>query len=370
SSATLSSVAPTSIAPGGQVTLAGSILKQTSQIVFDGSTVLPGLQFGSVNGDGVVQTIVVAIPSTATAGTHTLQAKLNGGLSNAETVTVTSPVSTESVSLTADKTSVTAGTSVTLSWQSVPNSSTSLSCWTGQGYPDWNGTVSSAGSRIVSPSTDVPSSSSFTSIKYEINCTDSVTGKGVYSSVIININPTQVPTSTLVVSANPTTITPGQSSIVTVSSSAVTSCSTNIPGSQYSSTINNVYSVSPTQTTTYSVTCVNATGQSVTGSATVTVTQPNPVPTVSVTANPTSIAPGQSVTITTTSQNATSCSGSANGLTTVNPTQTTTYTYTCTNSAGSATASATVFVQGLMPVDTYTPPTSNVYSGLQALLQQ
>src|SRR5271157_5667725 len=76
-----------------------------------------------------------------------------------------------------------------------------------------------------------------------------------------------VPTATI--SANPTSITSGQSSTLTWSSTNATSCTGN--GFTASGTSGST-SVSPTVTTTYSVTCTGTGGTSSPASATVTVT--------------------------------------------------------------------------------------------------
>jgi len=108
--------------------------------------------------------------------------------------------------------------------------------------------------------------------------------------------------------------------------------------------------VSPTATTTYRITCRNATGATDWGQATVTVTGGSGAPTAGISANPTTIAAGGSSTLTWSSTNATSATlnGAAvavNGSQTVSPTATTTYTFIARNAAGAtATAQATVTV--------------------------
>jgi hypothetical protein len=76
--------------------------------------------------------------------------------------------------------------------------------------------------------------------------------------------------STVSLSANPTTITSGQSSILTWSSTGATSCTGTDFSTGFGSPKSGSTAVSPTQTTTYTVACTNGTN-SASASATVTV---------------------------------------------------------------------------------------------------
>ena len=142
--------------------------------------------------------------------------------------------------------------------------------------------------------------------------------------------------------------------------------------------------VSPTQTTTYTMTLSNSTGGYGQTSATVYVNNsgscqpPTPLPTVTISASPSTVPYNSSSTITWTSNNATSCtaSGGTNGWAgsknlsgtfyTGALTNTTTYYITCTNSSGSASDSTTVTVipQTQNPTVTITAnPSSIPYNG-------
>ena len=103
---------------------------------------------------------------------------------------------------------------------------------------------------------------------------------------------TPVPTATL--AANPTSITSGQSSTLTWSSTNATCCTgTGFTASGTSGSTN----VSPTVTTTYSITCTGAGGTSPAASATVTVTAGTPdIIVSSITASPANPTAGQAVT--------------------------------------------------------------------------
>jgi hypothetical protein len=140
---------------------------------------------------------------------------------------------------------------------------------------------------------------------------------------------TQHPTVTL--SANPTSITGGQSSTLTWGSTNATSCTgTGFTASGTSGTA----TVSPTTTQTYSVSCTGGSG-TVTANVTVTVgTTTSPTATLS--ANPTSITSGQSSILTWGSTHSTSCAGTGfstdnatAGSITVTPSVTTNYSVNC-----------------------------------------
>ena len=143
--------------------------------------------------------------------------------------------------------------------------------------------------------------------------------------------------------ASPTNITTGGSSTLSWTSAGVTSCSapwttsTAPSGSQ---------SVSPTATTTYTITCTDGT-TSVEDSAAVLVAG---APAVSLTATPQSIFVGDTSTLSWTSTDVTSCSApwttstATSGSQSVSPTVTTTYTVTCTNGTTPVTSDATVTV--------------------------
>jgi lysophospholipase L1-like esterase len=183
-------------------------------------------------------------------------------------------------------------------------------------------------------------------------------GIGVWEQAWVNWAETNIygtgsPTPTVSLTANPTSITSGQSSTLTWSSTSATSCSATTPSGWTSSTATSgTQSVSPTSTTTYTLSCTGAGG---TAQATATVTVGSvSAPTATLAANPTTITSGSSSTLTWSSTNATSCSATApsgfsitgtSGTQSVSPTTTTTYTISCTGAGGSVIASATVTVQ-------------------------
>lgn len=161
-----------------------------------------------------------------------------------------------------------------------------------------------------------------------------------------NICTQQTPTVNL--TANPSSIQSGQSSILSWNSNNATSCTLSQFGTVPTS---GSRTVTPGSTTTYSITCTNNTGQSATDTATVSVNTQQQLPEVRLSANPSSIQSGQHSTLSWNSNNATRCSAfwtystATSGSEPVSPSSTTTYLITCYNSSGqSATDSVTVYV--------------------------
>ena len=162
---------------------------------------------------------------------------------------------------------------------------------------------------------------------------------------------------TVSISANPTSINPGGSAMLTVSATNATQVT--VAGSNDSSyaigASGGTQKVSPSATTTYTVTAVGA-GGTATAKAVVTVNSTTPAaPTVAISANPSTIASGSSSTLTVTATNATEVklSGSdgssyalsaTGGTQKVSPSKTTTYTAAATGAGGSAKNSTTVTV--------------------------
>jgi hypothetical protein len=176
--------------------------------------------------------------------------------------------------------------------------------------------------------------------------------------------------------ANPAMIQPGQSStLVWVTQNATTvSISPNIGSVNTSGSV----SVSPTATTTYTLTATGPSG-TVNQAVTVTVgTQVSGAPQiVRFEGTPLSISPGGSSTLSWATNNATTVTitpnvgtVSANGSTTVSPSATTTYTLTATNSTGSVTAPVTITVSGsaVPQVVTFVANPSAISNGQQTKL--
>jgi phospholipase C len=245
------------------------------------------------------------------------------------------------VTLTAKPTSITAGTSSTLTATATNSKALTITGSDGTNYnlqPD-------GGTQVVSP---------------KATTTYTATGAGSGGSSSATATVTVVPPGppaapTVTITASPTSIKAGQSSTLTVTATNATQVT--ITGSDNSSYTLPVKGgtqvVSPAATATYTATATGAAGTTAaTATATVTVNAP---PMVTITANPTSITSGSSSTLTVTATNATSVTvtGSdgtsynmqpAGGTQSVSPTADTTYTATAAGDAGSATATATVKV--------------------------
>jgi hypothetical protein len=148
---------------------------------------------------------------------------------------------------------------------------------------------------------------------------------------------------TITISTVPTTITVGQSSTLTWSSTNATSCTASGAWSGAQATSGTVgESPTATGTSTYTLTC-NGAGGSANASAALTVNAAAPTVTLSI--SPTSITLGQSATLTWSSTNATSCTASGawsgtqptSGTLTVTPTAAGAESYTLSCSGAAAT---------------------------------
>ncbi len=164
----------------------------------------------------------------------------------------------------------------------------------------------------------------------------------------------KAPTVTL--SANPSSVTAGDSITLTWSSTDATSCTASGAWNGTQLTSGSVSeTLSATGTATYTLNCSGAEGNA-TGTATVTVASASPpaAPTVTISASPTSTTLGGSTTLTWSSTNTTSCTGSGgwsggeptsgNAQETPTATRTATYTLTCAGAGGSANAVVSVSV--------------------------
>ena len=255
-----------------------------------------------------------------------------------------------------------------------------------------------------------------------------VNGSGATNwSLYASLNAASTPAPTATLSASPTSITSGQSSTLSWSSTNATSCT----GSGFSpSGISGSASVSPTVTNNYSVTCTGPGGTSAPATASITVTAA-PVnglcgsangtttssapttnlcsagnassvsgngpwtwscagtnggstaqcsaslallPTATLSASPTSITSGQSSTLSWSSTNATSCNASGgwtgskatSGTQSVSPTVNTTYSLACIGSGGTspaASAMVTVSNPTTPPSITVVAPTGQLPAG-------
>jgi|SRR5579872_6521855 len=241
--------------------------------------------------------------------------------------TQNSSASQPTITLAAQPGTVSIGTSTVLSWKASNATSVKISGL---------GTFPATGSVKVTPTVTT-------------TYTATATGPGgtTQSSTVVNVT-TSGPPPTVVLSAQPSTIAPGSSTVLTWTSTSATSVS--IPGVGTFGATGSA-NVTPTSTTIYAATAIGP-GGTATSPTTVTVSQ-TPPPTISINAQPSIIPVGATSVLSWATTNATSVSipglGSfpANGSTNVKPTTTTVYVATAQGAGGTAQASATVTVQAL-----------------------
>jgi hypothetical protein len=221
---------PTTVASGGSSTLTWASTNATSATL-NGATV-------PVNGSQTVSptaTTIYKLIATNSAGSTTAQA----------TVTV-SAAQQPTASITANPTSISSGGSSTLTWSSTNAASAKL-----------NGTaVPLNGSQTVSPT-------STTTYNFVATSSSNTTAT---ASAVVTVATGGPPTAGL--AANPTSITVGNSSTLTWTSTNAVSADLN--GTAVA--LNGSQVVSPTTTTTYRFTAKNASGQTDWGQVSVQVT--------------------------------------------------------------------------------------------------
>lgn len=223
-------------------------------------------------------------------------------------------------------------------------------------------TVSVDGSQLISTTVNATSLTSYNtttnlatgshtlSISYTNDSSTSTCDRNLYVDVIDFYGPVPVnPAPTVALSASPTSVTAGQASTLTWTSTNATSCAASGAWSGSEPLSGSASTGAVNQNSTYSLTCTGS-GGTATASASVTVSAPKP--TASLSASPSTISSGQSSTLSWNSTNATSCTASGawsgslatSGTKAVAPTSTATYSLTCTGSGGSATTSTVVTV--------------------------
>jgi len=313
------SAVPASVQPGQATTLAWVIDNATS------ATITPGP--GSVD----PRTGSVSVSPTQTT-TYTLSATgASGTINSSVTVTVgTAPAGNpQIIRYEANPVSISSGQQATLSWTTTGGSTASIS---------GVGTVPLNGSTTVSPTTTTT---------YTLTVT-SADNKTVTAPVQVVVTQGQVPQVVTFV-ANPPTIDAGQSTKICWQVTGSTNISIT-PGVGSNLNANDCATVAPIQTTTYTLTATNASGQ-IQANVTVNVGQ---VRITSFTSDPvTSLAAGAPVTLSWTTQNASSVvivgnelspqSLPANGSLVVKPITNTTYTLTA-YAPGGQTVSVTISV--------------------------
>jgi hypothetical protein len=313
------SAVPARVDPGQASTLSWVIENATS------ATITPGV--GAVD----ARTGSASVSPTQTT-TYTLSATgATGTVTSTVTVTVgaAAPGNPQIVRFESNPVSITAGQQATLSWATNGATSASIS---------GVGTVPVNGSTTVSPTTTTT---------YTLTAT-SQDGRAVTAPVTVIVTAGQVPQVVTFV-ANPPTIDAGQSSKLCWQITNATNISIT-PGVGSNLNANDCADVRPTQTTTYTLTATNASGQ-IQANVTVNVGQ---VRILSFTSDPQfSLAAGAPVTLAWTTQNTSSVvivgnelgpqNLPANGSLVVRPITNTTYTLTA-YAPGGQTVSVTISV--------------------------
>ncbi len=283
-----------------------------------------------MNGTGVINPGNIAVtsgvattvsPTTIGTNTYTLTVTPSSGAAVTATTTITVNPAPVITSFVASPTSILTGGSSNL---------TAVFA---------NGTgVITPGNIAVTSGTPVSVSPAATTT-YTLTVTPPATGAAITQTATVTVNPPPTITS---FTANPTSITAGQSSSLTAVFSNGTGVIT--PGN-ISVTSGTPVSVSPTTTTIYTLTVTPPVGTAITAPVTVTV---DPAPTItSFVANPTTVGPGGSSNLTAVFANGTGVVTPGNLPITsgvplsVSPTATTIYTLTVTNPFGTSVTDVT-----------------------------
>jgi hypothetical protein len=336
-------------------------------------------------------TSFAANPTTVTAGTSaTLTGVFTGGagvispgniaVTSGAAVTV-SPTATTIYTLTVTPTSGTAVTQMaTITVNPAPTISSFVAAPTTitVGGSSMLTAVFANGAGVITPGNIAVTSGVAVSVSptatttYTLTVTPPALGTAITQTATVTVNPVQTtPTITSFGSSPTSTITAGNSTNLTAVFAGGTGVIT--PGS-LAVTSGTPVSVSPTTTTTYTLTVTPPAGMAITAMATVTV---DPAPAItSFVANPTSVGPGGS-------SNLTGVFANGSGVITpgnlpifsgtplsVSPIATTTYTLTVTNPIGSSTTStATVTYNASAPaISSFTANPTTIAAGSSSSL--
>ncbi len=325
--------APTTITAGASSTLTVAATGATSVTVAgtDGSNY-------TLAGTGGTQMVTPAVTTiytaTAIGSGATVTAKA--------TVTVTTGVATApTVSITATPATINAGSNSTLTVAATNATTVSIAGTDGSAYT----LAPLGGTQSVAP---------LATTIYTVTANGA--GGTATALATVTVVPAPAPVApTVTLSAAPTTITLGASTTLSVMAmNATTVVLTGADGSSVElPPAGGTETVSPTTTSTYSVTA-NGAGGTITATVLVTV-NPLPGPTVTITANPASIAAGSHSTLAIVATQATSVvvtgtDGSSytlaktGGTQSVTPTATTTYSVTADGAANTTPATASAIV--------------------------
>ncbi|MCU1310917.1 MAG: pyrrolo-quinoline quinone [Candidatus Angelobacter sp.] len=263
------------------------------------------------------------------------------GVAGETTIQEATAAAPPAITFTASPDSITVGSKSTLNWKATGAVSAKI---------DALGDVPPAGTQDVSPTATT---------------TDKLTAIGAGGSTVAS---TTIDVANFSVTANPSVIAPGQSSVLSWSAPNATSVAIDNGVGTFGPT--GTVSVAPTVTTSYTAT---ATGPGATSSVAVKVIVAPPI-IVQFSADPTSLGPGQQSKLSWNVSNAdkvTIDNGIGDvalvGSTSVSPTATTTYTLTATGAQGTKTATVQVtFSNGITLQFSGNP--NNISAGQSATL--
>jgi hypothetical protein len=198
---------------------------------------------------------VTLTPSAGGVTSYTLTCTNSTGTSSASTVTLSTGAA-PAPTLSLSSTSIVLGSSATISWSDPYATSCTAS-------GSWSGTLAASGTQPVAPN-------AIGSDTYTLYCTSLSGQQSATSSVTLDVT-TSAPAAPAL-SVSPTSITLGQSATLTWSSSNATAC-TAMGGWSGAVSLSGSKTVTPaaTGTSTYSLSCSNASGASPTSSATLSV---------------------------------------------------------------------------------------------------
>jgi hypothetical protein len=307
----------------------------------------------ALSGANTAMATFTAVGSTSYAFRLTVTDQVTQ-LTGSASTSVTTQRSLQVVRFTATPSHIASGQSSTLQWN-VPTASAVTISGVGSG-------LNAAGTASVSPTQTT-------------TYTLTATGAGG-QSVTANVTVTVGTSNPAIVrfTAAPTQINQGASSLLSWSTTGAGTVT--IDNGVGTVPANGSKSVSPTATTTYTLTAKGADGTSVTAAVTVTVGN-GAVPSVlSFTASPTVINSGGQSSLCWNVSNATSITiqpgpgtvSGASGCTTVTPTATTTYVLTATNAVGPTQAVVTVSVGAVQILSFSASPASSPASGAPVTL--
>jgi hypothetical protein len=254
-----------------------------------------------------------------------------GSVARSVAVTVSSaPTAAPTLSLTASPLSILAGQSASLTW-----SATGATACDASGA--WTGSKGTSGTQGTGP------------LNGDATFTLACTGPGGSVSKAVTVAVSAAPAVTF--SANPASVSAGQSSKLSWNATNATTCEAS-GGWSGARLVSGAETVGPlSAATSYSLSCTGP-GGTTKRSLTVAIDSPTP-PTVSIAASPETVGKGQTSVVTWSADRATSCRGSGawsgtravSGKETVGPLDTSSeFILTCDGSGGSTTRSATVTV--------------------------